>query len=111
MIKSCLSLILLVGLAGFLLGLNSCGAHSAVVRGPIQYVVVIFQENRTTDNLFHDPVLMARGADIASMGVNSRGETIPLGEVNLADVYDLDHGHRSFVDMYDGGKMDGADRI
>jgi hypothetical protein len=33
--------------------------------------VIVFQENRTPDNLFQDPVLIARGADIASSGLNS----------------------------------------
>src|ERR1700732_964666 len=32
----------------------------------IEHVVVIFQENRTTDNLFQDPLLIARGADIVN---------------------------------------------
>ena len=43
----------------------------------IQHIVVIFQENRTPDNLFQDPVLISRGADIASSGLNSLGQTIP----------------------------------
>ncbi len=83
----------------------------------IQHVVVIFQENRTPDNLFHDSVLMARGADIASSGVNSLGQTIPLTPMDLGtnganpDTYDLAHSHHAFVSMYDGGKMDGADLI
>ena len=38
-----------------------------------QHIVIIFQENRTPDNLFHDPVLISRGADIASSGQNSQG--------------------------------------
>jgi hypothetical protein len=46
--------------------------------GKIQHVVIVFQENRTPDNLFRDPVLMARGADIASSGLNSSGDTIAL---------------------------------
>ena len=49
----------------------------------IQHVVVIFQENRTPDNLFHDPVLISRGADIASSGENSHGQTIPLTPIDL----------------------------
>src|SRR5579862_2428685 len=36
--------------------------------GKINHVVVIFQENRTPDNLFQDPDLINRGADIASSG-------------------------------------------
>jgi phospholipase C len=69
--------------------------------------VVIFQENRTPDNLFHG----LPGADIANGGVNSSGQTVPLTPVPLANDYDLDHSHGAFVAMYDGGKMDGADKV
>jgi phospholipase C len=83
----------------------------------IEHIVIIFQENRTPDNLFHDPVLISRGADIASSGLNSLGQTVPLSPMNLGKVgsnpqnYDLGHGHADFVAMYDGGKMDGANLI
>jgi hypothetical protein len=73
--------------------------------------VIIFQENRTPDNLFHDPALIAKGADIASSGMNSAGKTIALSPTSLSVDYDLDHSHNAFVAMYDGGKMDGADKI
>src|SRR5690348_13613988 len=73
----------------------------------IRYVVVIFQENRTPDNLFHG----LPNADIADSGVNSLGQTIPLAPIPLANNYDLSHAHQAFVKMYDGGKMDGADKI
>src|SRR5262249_39356556 len=42
-------------------------------------------------------------------GVNSKGQMIPFVEVELASSYDLQHGHREFLELYDGGKMDGAD--
>jgi phospholipase C len=74
-------------------------------------VVIIFQENRTPDNLFHDPVLIANRADIASSGLNSAGQTVPLLPISLGTDYDLSHAHSAFVRMYDGGKMDGANRI
>ena len=77
----------------------------------IQHVVIIFQENRTPDNLFHDPKLIAKGADIAKIGVDSKGQHIPLTQVPLNNGYDINHGHHSFELMYDGGKMDGADLI
>jgi phospholipase C len=70
-------------------------------------VVVIVQENRSPDNLFHG----LPNADIANSGVNSQGQTIPLTPVPLSEPYDLDHSHDAFVKMYDGGKMDGADKI
>jgi len=83
----------------------------------IQHVVIIFQENRTPDNLFHDPVLMSRGADIASSGANSLGQSIPLSPIDLGTVganpqnYDLDHSHHAFVTMYAQGKMNGANLV
>jgi phospholipase C len=121
--------ILLLCAAGFLLSLNGCsgsGAISITVPPPaskIQHVVIIFQENRTPDNLFQDQNLIANGADIQNYGVNSQGQTIPLSEIDLGtagsnpDVYDLSHAHSAFVDMCDLNTstgtcaMDGADLI
>ena len=110
-----LFLSVLASFASLLLNLNGCGggnSHGTMNQwGKIQHVVVIFQENRTPDNLFHDPVLMARGADIANTGLNSSGSSISLAPTSLGVNYDLDHSHHAFVAMYDGGKMDGADKI
>jgi len=97
--------------------LSGTGSPAGQTWGKIQHVVIIFQENRTPDNLFQDPVLIANGADIASSGLNSKGQVIPLTPIDLGSngstpqLYDLNHGHPSFVLMYDGGKMDGADKI
>ncbi len=109
----CLSLLLL-STGALLLSLNGCGASRSTTTmptGEIQHVVIIFQENRTPDNLFHDSVLMAHGADIASSGLNSKGQTVPLTAGSLGVNYDLSHAHPAFVAMYDNGKMDGADLI
>jgi phospholipase C len=115
--------ILLLSTALILLSLNGCGGHSNVtltVPPPapkIQHIVIIFQENRTPDNLFQDPVLIARGADIQNYGINSLGKTIPLSQIDLGtvganpDYYDLSHAHSAFLLMYDNGKMDGANLI
>ena len=97
----------------------SNGAQSVTLTtaAVVQHVVVIFQENRTPDNLFQDSVLIARGADIVQQGKNSSGQTITLAPIDLGTVgsspqnYDLSHAHSAFVAMYDGGKMDGADKI
>jgi hypothetical protein len=51
--------------------------------GHINDVVIIFQENRSTDNLFHNPVLMNRGADIATQGLTSTGQMVALTPVSL----------------------------
>jgi phospholipase C len=88
-----------------------------IMKALIRHIVIIFQENRTPDNLFQDPVLVSRGADIASSGTTSSGQIIPLSAIDLGTSgsnpqnYDLSHAHSAFVAMYDGGKMDGADRI
>lgn len=80
-------------------------------RSPIKHVIIIFQENRSTDNLFHDPVLIAAGADIASSGQISSGKTVPLSSLPLAVGFNPDHSHSAFERMYDHGKMDGADTV
>jgi phospholipase C len=96
---------------------NGPQALTLTTAAVIQHVVVIFQENRTPDNLFHDSVLISRGADIASSGMNSLGQTVPLSPIDLGTSgsdpqnYDLDHSHHAFVAMYDGGKMDGANLV
>ncbi len=94
----------------------------------IQHVVVIFQENRTPDNLFQGLCIAPYGSpaacgtgedqfDIAQQGTNSAGQTITLAPIDLGTAgsdpqnYDLSHAHSAFVSMYDGGKMDGADLI
>lgn len=94
--------------------MNGCGpgyTRNVVPPGKIEHIVIIFQENRTPDNLFHDPVLIKAGADIASNGLNSAGEIVPLTPTNLGINYDLGHSHADFVAMYDGGRMDGANKV
>ena len=110
-------LLVFLGLSamGCLLILDSCsnGSSSGLTSPPgqIKHVVVIFQENRTPDNLFQDPRLISRGADIAQSGMNSKGQTIALAPIALANDYDLDHSPSAFRTMYHGGKMDGADKV
>jgi phospholipase C len=98
-----------------LLSLNGCSgashASGAPAPGTIKHIVVIFQENRTPDNLFQDQNLINAGADIKQSGLNSSGQTIQLQAESLGIDYDLDHSHSAFNEMYDGGKMDGADKI
>jgi phospholipase C len=107
-----LSMVLAIGVV--LLSMNGCGGlppGNHILAGKFQHVVIIFQENRTPDNLFQDPVLIKAGADIASSGVNSSGRTIQLTPVPLGINYDLSHAHSAFVAMYNRGKMNGADQI
>jgi len=88
--------------------LCACFAAASVhAQNQIKNVIVIFQENRTPDGLFHG----LPGADIANTGKNSKGQLITLEPIPLASDYDLGHAHPDFVEMYDNGKMDGADKI
>jgi phospholipase C len=118
-----LSLLILCASA-VLLSLNGCGGGASppatgpvtnptgtISPGKIQHVVVVFQENRTPDNLFHDPALIAEGADIASNGLDSSGDSIPLAPTPLGIQYDLDHSHGAFVTQYDNGQMDGSNNV
>lgn len=103
---------LLIGAAGILVNLGGCSGGNNEVNNPqpglkIQHVVIVFQENRTPDNLFQG----LANADIASSGVNSLGQTIQLVPMTMAVNYDLSHSHESFKNMYDHGKMDGADLV
>jgi phospholipase C len=93
--------------SGSISGSTPFAVTASVLSQFFQHVVVIFQENRTPDNLFHG----MPGADIANSGTNSSGQTITLTPTSLVTNYDLNHSHASFVAMYDGGKMDGADKI
>src|SRR5580698_9539755 len=137
-----ISLLLLV-VTGLLLSLNACGGggDSSIIPPPpgtnynLPHVVIIFQENRTPDNLFQGLCLPPNGSsglcntnpsasqyDIASSGVNSLGVTLPLTPIDLGtsgsdpDNYDLSHAHSAFVKMCDENSsnvcaMDGADLI
>jgi phospholipase C len=109
-------------MGGALLSLNGCGGAGGSTPPPpppgkIKHVVVIFQENRTPDNLFQDSVLLQRPdpPDIVQSGKDSKGNTIPLKKVSLKAVYNPGHGHDAFIDQCDLNsatgqcQMDGAD--
>ena len=106
---SCSLLILFVAALWMLT--NACGGGTSVGVSKIEHVVIIFQENRSPDNLFQDPVLISRGADIQNYGIDSAGARVPLVPEPLATNWDNNHTHGSFLKMYDSGKMDGAGRI
>ncbi len=135
--------IALLGAAGFLLSLNGCGGvgnakgYATFPGLKIQHVVIIFQENRTPDNLFQGLCIPPYGSasacsttptasqyDIAGRGLDSTGATITLNPIDLGTVgsngnpdnYDLSHAHSAFVDMCDlnasgACRMNGANLI
>jgi phospholipase C len=102
----------------FLIGLAGCSVNqqagsssappmlSPSPSGPIskiQHVVIIVQENRSVDNLFHG----LPGADTANYGYNSLGQQVTLQPIPLTAHYDISHQHTAYVTEYAGGKLDG----
>ncbi|MBV9180171.1 MAG: hypothetical protein JO356_02580 [Acidobacteria bacterium] len=109
--------------------MNLCEAQTRSIPYPnaFQHVVVIFQENRTPDNLFQglcSPPFGRRHScsttpnshqyNIATSGWvdknSSTGFTDPQ-PVPLGNTYDLSHAHMAFLRMFDDGFMDGAGNI
>jgi phospholipase C len=80
---------------------------SALGGTKIKHVIIMVQENRTFDNLFHG----FPGADSASTGVTHTGKVVPLTAGTLEEYYDLGHTHANFETEYDGGKNDGFDLV
>jgi phospholipase C len=74
--------------------------------GVIKHVVIVIQENRSFDDLFQG----YPGADTASSGLGSSGQTIPLQPISLAEPYDIVHELKQYLQSYDNGKMDGFDK-
>ncbi|MGA8534501.1 MAG: alkaline phosphatase family protein [Candidatus Tumulicola sp.] len=69
----------------------------------LQHIVLVIQENRSFDNLF----ATFPGADGATSGKNSKGQTVTLVKANLAGALDVNHASKAFLAAYDNGKMDG----
>lgn len=97
--------ILVAGCFSVTWGAGGYGADAVPATSPIQHVVILMQENRTFDNLFHG----FPGADSAETGM-SNGTPVPLTEVPLAENVDLPHHHVAWWRAWDRGKMDGFAR-
>jgi phospholipase C len=88
-------------------GQLSLRAHLAATN-PIQHVVIIIQENRSVDNLFHG----YPGATTVNSGKDHLGHTITLQPISLAASFDLVHRFTQAVRSIDypkGEAMDGFD--
>jgi phospholipase C len=90
-------------------GARNGGSGLSIANGPnashpkITHVVIIFQENRSTDNLFNG----LPGAHTVKSGFDSKGAVVSLRPVSLKAKYDLDHSYNGFNTEFDSGKMDG----
>ena len=68
----------------------------------VQHIVVIMQENRTFDNLFHG----FPGADTVDSGMQ-QGQAVSLAPIPFEQGTDVDHTHPGWWTDYNNGKMDG----
>ncbi|HEV3092636.1 MAG TPA: alkaline phosphatase family protein [Candidatus Cybelea sp.] len=69
----------------------------------IRHVVIIVQENRSTDDLFGG----LPGAETSRVGRNSTGGRVRLREVLLTAPYDVSHEHSSYLIEHANGKLNG----
>ncbi|MBV8489649.1 MAG: hypothetical protein JO199_03890 [Candidatus Eremiobacteraeota bacterium] len=73
--------------------------------GKIKHVVIIVQENRTLDNLFNG----YPGADTVSVGLDSKGNHVPLKPVSLSTLFVVDHSAESmFLACNSAGPIPGT---
>jgi phospholipase C len=85
---------------------NALRALHSTGAGKITHIVYIVQENRSFNNLFQG----YPGAYTVPTGKNSKGRTIKLRPVSLADKYDIDHSADAMFAACNGtGKLPGTD--
>jgi phospholipase C len=88
--------------------LVACGQHDTFpeeAHRHLQHVVILLQENRSFDNLFHG----FPGADTVSWGRVHTGKLVELQMISLRAPFDISNGFRDFKSSYDNGKLDGWD--
>ena len=73
----------------------------------IAHVIIIFQENRTPDDLFNG----LRGADTVQSGKNARGESVALKPIPLTAPYDISHEHSAYLVEHANGELDGFSEV
>jgi phospholipase C len=91
------------------------GATIAYAQAPFfQHIVIVFQENRTPDNLFGSNPTFVPGVDLRGNGSHNAPDCdgseggIPLRAANLVTCYDVAHWHSSFTSMWNNGNMNGS---
>jgi phospholipase C len=71
-----------------------------------QHIVIIYQENRSPDNLFQglcgtNRTLCPIPYDLQNYGTDDKGNKVQLTQVPLGNLYDPSHTHAAFVTMCD----------
>lgn len=85
-------------------------AGQPIAGSPIAHVIVIIQENRSTDNLFASSYLTNGGSypgANVSQTTTIDGKTVQLQPVSFQNPNDPGHSHAELVAEWNGGKMDG----
>ncbi|MBV8198661.1 MAG: hypothetical protein JO263_11025, partial [Candidatus Eremiobacteraeota bacterium] len=72
---------------------------------PIQHVVIVLQENRTFENLFH----AYPGAHTVNFGYDHNGNQVTLKSTRLMVPYDPSHDYSAWLTEYNNGGMNGFD--
>lgn len=93
--------------AGATRGLSTIRALSKRLSSKIQHVVIIIQENRTTNDLFNG----LPGADTVRTAKNSTGQIVHLRPEPLTEPYDISHLHADFETEYANGRLDGFNLV
>jgi phospholipase C len=94
------------GASGFPGAFSPGAARRAATSTPIKHVVIIMQENRSFENLFH----AFPGARTVNSGVGHDGTVYHLQSIPLTWPVEMDHSHYQFLEDYDKGKIDGFDQ-
>ncbi len=79
---------------------------SPTATSPIQHIVIVLQENRTLENIFHG----FPGASTVSQGLDSSGNLVTLQPVHLMTAYDPSHQYKNWLTEYNDGGMNGFDK-
>jgi len=80
--------------------------HRNSSSGKIQHIVIVVQENRSFNNLFHG----YPHAKTAKYGYDTSGDKIKLLPVSIATSWDIDHSSGAFFDACNGtGSIPGTD--
>ncbi len=99
--------VVVAGILGVLVVVCPEGADAAPPRDLIKHVVFVIQENRSLDNLFNG----FPGADTVTYGRRHDNSVISLHPTSLNVPVDVDHARQTFLNSYNGGRMNGFDLI
>ena len=79
--------------------------HPAAADPPFAHVIVVIQENRSFDNLFHG----FTGAQTVNAGRDHLNQIVALKPVGFQNSTDPNHGYADLVKAWNGGMMNGFD--